>query len=81
MIRPLGNKVVVERESTKENTTESGIILKSSQEPDKAVIIAIGPEVDEVQVGERVLLNWNKATKFEGEMYVVPITEVIFVYE
>lgn len=81
MIRPLGNKVVVEREVSSENTTESGIILKSSQEPDKAVILAIGPEVNEVQVGDKVLLNWNKATKFEGEQYVVPITEVIFIYE
>jgi len=81
MIRPLGNKVVVEREVSSENTTQSGIILKSSQEPDKAVILAIGPEVNEVQVGDKVLLNWNKATKFDGEMYIVPVTEIIFIYE
>jgi co-chaperonin GroES (HSP10) len=81
MIRPLGNKVVVERLSKKDNTTESGIILKSTEEPDRAIIMAVGPEVDEVSVGEVVLINWNKATKFEKETFVIPITEVVFVYE
>ncbi len=81
MIKPLGNKVVVERLSKKDNTTESGIILKSTEEPDRAIIMAVGPEVDEVSVGEVVLINWNKATKFENETFVIPITEVVFVYE
>ena len=81
MIKPLGNKVVVERLSKKDNTTESGIILKSTEEPDRALIMAIGSEVDEVSVGEVVLINWNKATKYKDEIFVIPITEVVFVYE
>ncbi|MFM2016335.1 MAG: Chaperonin 10 Kd subunit [Bacteroidota bacterium] len=81
MIKPLGNKVVVERLSKKDNTTESGIILKSTEEPDRAIIMAIGSEVDEVSVGEVVLINWNKATKYKDEIFVIPITEVVFVYE
>ena len=60
--------------------TSSGIILKSTEEPDRAEVIAIGDKVEEVNVGDTVLLNWNKATKIENETYVVPITEVIWTY-
>jgi co-chaperonin GroES (HSP10) len=81
MIKPLGNKVVVERLKKKDNTTESGIILKSTEEPDRAIIMAVGSEVDEVSVGEVALINWNKATKYKDEIYVIPITEVVFIYE
>ena len=80
MIRPLGNKIAVERIAA-EKATSSGIILQSTQEPDKATVTALGPEVNEVVIGDKVLINWNKATKFDGENYIVPITEVIFVYE
>jgi co-chaperonin GroES (HSP10) len=64
-----------------DKATSSGIILKSSEEPDRAEVIAIGPKVDEVNVGDTVLLNWNKATKVDlNETYVVPITEVVWIY-
>ena len=77
-IKPLGNRIVVERiEASK--TTESGIILRTSDEPDRAKVLATGPLVDEVQVDDIVLLNWNAATK-SGDHYVVPIDHVIFIY-
>jgi co-chaperonin GroES (HSP10) len=79
-VKPLGNKIAVERIAA-DKTTNSGIILQSTQEPDKATVLALGPEVNEVNVGDKVLINWNKAVKFEGENYIIPITEVIFVYE
>lgn len=79
-IVPMKDKIAVERIAG-EKSTASGIILRSTQEPDRAVVTAIGPDVTEVKVGDEVLLNWNMATKFDGEMYIVPITEVIFVYE
>ena len=80
MIKPLGNKIVVER-IVADKTTSSGIILQSTQEPDKAKIIALGSEVNEVVVGDIVLINWNVAKRIEGETYIIPITDVIFVYE
>ena len=77
-IKPLGNRIVVERiEASKE--TESGIILRSTPDPDKAKVLAIGPNVNEVEVGDIVLLNWNAATK-SGDHYVIPIDHVIFIY-
>ena len=61
MIRPLGNKVVVERIAA-EKATSSGIILKRTDVPDKAKILAIGPDVDDVVIGEVALVNWNAAS-------------------
>jgi co-chaperonin GroES (HSP10) len=75
----LGNRIVVERlEASK--TTESGIILRSTPDPDRAKVLAVGPLVDEVAVDDVVLLNWNAATQ-SGDHYVVPIDQVIFIYE
>ena len=64
-----------------EKQTSTGIILKSSEEPDKAKIEAVGKDVIDVSVGETVLVNWNKAIKIENESYIIPISEVIMVYE
>jgi co-chaperonin GroES (HSP10) len=79
-MKPLRDNIIVTRIAG-ETETSSGIILKSSQGPDKAKVVALGPLVDEVQIGDELLLNWNKASKVEEETYVVPITEVIFIYD
>ena len=79
-MRPLHDKVLVER-IPGETTTASGIVLRTSEEPDRALIIDIGPEVKEVSVGETVLLDWNKAIKTAGELYVIKEENIVFVYE
>lgn len=78
-IRTLGNKVAVKRFSAAKETA-SGIILKSTEEPDRAQVLSIGPEVTEVSIGDELLVNWNEAVKVEGETYVLPITAVIWVF-
>jgi chaperonin GroES len=78
-MKPTRDNIIVIRVAA-EKATFSGIILKSTVEPDKAEVIAIGNKVDEVNIGDTVLLNWNKATKIENETYVVPIKEVIWIY-
>ena len=80
MIKPLGNKIVVSRIAAQKQTS-SGIILRSTEEPDKAKVEAVGPDVTEVQVDDVVLINWNQAVKAEDETYVLPITEVIWVFD
>jgi co-chaperonin GroES (HSP10) len=79
-MQPTRDNIIVNRIAG-EKTTSSGLILKTSEGPDRAKVVAIGPKVDEVQIDDEVLLNWNKAIKVEGETYVVPIEEVIFIYE
>ena len=80
IMRPLQNKVIVERiEQT--NTTSSGIIIKGSTgEPDRAKVISAGPDANEVSEGDVVLLDWNRAVK-SGDFYVVTEDNIVFVYE
>ena len=78
--RPLFDKVIVERLAGSHETA-GGIILRSTQEPDRAKIVAVGPDANQVSVGEVVLLNWNAAIKVEGEMYSTKEENIIFVYE
>ena len=78
--RPLGDNVLVERIAASKETA-SGIILKTTEEPDKAKILAIGPEVDEVAVDEVAVVNWNAATKVQDELYIINIDHVILVIE
>jgi co-chaperonin GroES (HSP10) len=63
-IKPLHKKVLV-AENASENKTESGIILdgaNSVRESKRATVLAIGPQVTLVNVGDVVLLEWNKAS-------------------
>jgi co-chaperonin GroES (HSP10) len=77
-MRPLHNKVIVER--IQNNTVSSGgIILNRSEEPDRAKVIAIGPDVDEVAIDDVVLLDWNKAIK-SGDQYVITVDNIVFIY-
>jgi co-chaperonin GroES (HSP10) len=78
-MKPTRDNIIVTRIAALKETS-SGIILKYTEAPDRAKVIAIGPKVDEVSVGDELLLNWNKAIKIEDENYVVPINEVIFIY-
>ena len=83
-IKPLKDKVLISRIAA-EKQTESGIILKSSDGPDKALVEAIGPKVDEVAVGDEVLVNWNGAVKVSGkeldkEYYVIAVEHIILIY-
>jgi chaperonin GroES len=77
-IKPLHDKVLIERlENVKQ--TASGIILKNSEEPDRAKVLAIGPEVTEVQVGEIVQPDWSKAAAVQ-EYFVVKIEDIAYIY-
>ena len=79
-VRPLKNNVIIERQE-KDLTTASGIILQTNDEADKGLVIAIGPDVTEVNVGDLVLINWNKASKFSDDRWKVTSEEIIAVFE
>lgn len=77
-IKPLHDKVLIERlENVKE--TASGIILRHSEEPDKARVLAFGPEVTEVQVGDVVQPDWGKAAQVQ-EYFIVKIEDIAYIY-
>jgi co-chaperonin GroES (HSP10) len=63
-VQPLRSKVIV-AENYIESKSESGIILDgvdSLRQTPHATVLAIGPEVTDVEVGDVVMLEWNKAT-------------------
>lgn len=62
-VTPLKDIVLV-AENKKEAQTASGIILEGGQglgESKSGTVLAIGPKVESVAVGDKVLLMWNKA--------------------
>lgn len=63
-IQPLHTKVIL-AENHIESKSEAGIILDgvdSLRQTPHATVLAIGPEVTDVKIGDVVLPEWNKAT-------------------
>lgn len=80
-IRPLKDNIIVER-IKKEEVSSGGIVLPGGDrdEADKALVIAIGPEVPEVNVGDELLINWQKAPKINETQYKVSFEDVIGIF-
>lgn len=63
-IVPMNDRILV-AENKKEQTTGSGIIIEGARgvgDTAKATVLAIGPNVKDVKVGDVVLLDWSKAS-------------------
>ena len=85
MLKPIKKNIIIEL-IEKEKVTESGIILKSADpaEVSKAKVLAIGNDVDLIEVGQTILPNWQKAklTKFEDvDFYIVNEDDVVLIFE
>jgi len=62
--KPLRDMVLI-GEIKKSTTTESGIIIEGTRgtgDSSPGLVVAVGPDVKEVKVGEKVYLVWNKGT-------------------
>jgi len=85
-LTPLKDRVLV-AENKKQETTDSGIIIEGARgvgDTAKATVLAIGPDVKEVAVGDVVLLDWAKATPVKvGDVQRAMIKEefIIAVFE
>lgn len=86
MIRVLKSNIAVELVE-KEKVTSSGIILKSADptEVSKGLVVAVGPDVTLVSIGDVVLPNWNAAIdklSYEGQdMFIIPEREIVGIFE
>ena len=73
-IKPLSDNVVIKMTEAEE-TTVSGIILTGAakEKPQVAEVVAIGPKVEEVKVGDKVLTNTysGKEVKLDGETFTI----------
>ena len=79
-IKPLRDNIIIIKEE-KNLTTSSGIILKTNDEADRARVVAIGPDVVDVQVDDLVIVNWNKAQIIDRDSFRINVLEVIGVLE
>jgi co-chaperonin GroES (HSP10) len=79
-IKPLRDNIIIVKEE-KNLTTASGIILKSTDDADRARVVAIGPEVEDVQIDNVVIVNWNKAQMISDNQFRVNIKDVIAVLD
>lgn len=80
-IKPLGDFVVVQQEAA-EAKTASGLYLptQAQEKPKVAKVLAIGKEVKEVKVGDRVIYGGysNTDIKHDGQDYILIKEENIY---
>jgi chaperonin GroES len=85
MLKPIRNNLLVEL-IQKEKITKSGIVLSVADrdEVNRGVILAVGPEVLDLKVGDSILPNWNagRQTKYENQdLWIVNEDDVVLVFE
>lgn len=86
MIKPLGDRVLIELVE-KEATTASGIVLPDSakEQPQEGKVVAIGKDAqDEVNVDDRVIYSKFAGTEveYEGKEYLIlSIADILAVIE
>lgn len=79
-LKPINKNVIVQR-LEKKMESSGGIILKTSEEADKAKVIAVSDEVTDVHVDEVVLINWNKAQKITEDNWNISVDDIVLVFE
>ena len=84
-VTPLKNKIYI-AEAKKKEASVSGIILTSDRGGDTtpAIALAVGPDVKEVKVNDRLLVDWSKssAVTVDGiQRAVIKEEDVIAVFE
>ena len=84
-ITPLHDKIYI-AEAKKTEQSASGIILTGNKGGDTvaALVLAIGPDVKDVKVGDRLLIDWSKcsAVTVDGvQRGVIKEEDVIAVFE
>jgi len=85
ILKPIKSNVIVEL-IEKEKITSGGIILQKADptEANRGLVVAIGPEVTDIVLGQEVLPNWNAAKKMKFEeqnLYVVDEEEIVLIFE
>ena len=80
-LTPLADYVVVQQEEAK-NKTASGLLLpdKAGEKPKIASVLAVGPAVVDVKVGDRIVYGGysNSEVKVDGVEYLLVKNENIY---
>ena len=70
-VRPLRTKVALKEFVSQESTSGSGLILVGATESQPEFgVVAIGPEVTEVKVGDRVMIEMGRGNIVEDMLII-----------
>lgn len=62
------------------STTAMGIIIKSTDQTPRAVIVSMGPRVSvAAEVGDVIVVDWSRVGHVDGDVYVVAEENVLAV--
>lgn len=87
IVQPLKDKVLVAENKTSDKTTETGIILdgaNSVRDSRAGTVLAIGPDVTEVAVGDVVYLDWTKGSVVkvgDAQRVIIKVEHIVAVLE
>lgn len=75
---PLKNRVAIKRDEKEEKTLDSGIVLpeEAQKTPQEGTILAIGADVKDVSVGDRVMFGLR-----DGQMHTINGEKVLILRE
>jgi co-chaperonin GroES (HSP10) len=85
MLQPLRNKLILQL-IEKEKTTEAGIVLVHAdrEEANKGLVIAVADNIQEIQINDVVLPDWNKAqkTKYHNQdFYIISADDIVAIFD
>ncbi|MBF4695010.1 co-chaperone GroES [Fusibacter ferrireducens] len=77
MLKPLGNRVIIKKLEAEEKTA-SGIVLptQAKEKPQLAEIVAIGKDVEDVKIGDKVVFKKYVGTEIKVDNEEVTICEM-----
>jgi len=85
IVKPLQDKVLI-AEGKKDTMTDSGIILdgRGLGNTTPGIVLAVGPDVTEVEEGDTVYLDWSKSkpvTVDGAQRVMISVKDIIAVVE
>ena len=87
IVQPLKDKVLVAENKTSDKTSDAGIILdgaNSVRDSRAGTVLAVGPEVTEVAVGDVIYLDWTKGSVVkvgDAQRVIVSVKDIVAVLE
>ena len=73
-MKPLGDRVVLRQQEGEEKAKSGSILPDSAKEkPQAAVVVSVGPDVDQVKEGDKVIYTEYAGTevKYQEEEYTI----------
>jgi co-chaperonin GroES (HSP10) len=80
-IKPLKTKVALHQIDNEVKSSSGLVIMGGDKDTPEGMVIAIGPQVTDVVVGNRVLVDWAKATYVGNDVLIVEQEHITAVFE